>query len=420
MSTSVYITLRPRPDASGKCPLILRLVHNRKPAILTLNIKVFPVDFDEKTMQIKSSCKYLPDRNNINAQIFQKMAELRKLISILEENQELHLMTSGEILERFRNRVIMPTIHAVEYTLKVAEEMDARGRYTNARVYRQLASWIQRYASASTTFDEINRQWIERVSRKWYQAGYSDNGLSVYLRTLKAVFNQAIAHKVIPADHYPFKGFHMPVHNTYKQSLSRDQIRQIENLALEENTPLWHARNLWLMLFYSNGMSVADLARLTPANIQGTHIRYVRQKTSRKKKEEPVVVRITPPLAKILDYYHKAMNPARPYLLNLIKHPDQPHKHYEEIRTAARGIDKKMRRICMMAGIPVKLTCGMARHSWANTANHLTGDKKVIQQALRHSSIKTTEIYMGSFSDAKIDELSERVALQYKPFEGSI
>lgn len=420
MSTSAYITLRPRPDATGKCPLILRLVHNRKPAILTLNIKVFPVDFDEKTMQIKSTCKYLPDRNNINAQIFQKMAELRKLISVLEENDELNFMTSGDILERFRNRVLISFISVVDYTLKIAEEMDAMNRFSNARVYRQLASWIRRYASVNTSFEEINLQWIERVSRKWYQAGYSDNGLSVYLRTLKAVFNHAIAHKVIPAEQYPFKSYKMPSQNTYKQFLSRDQITQIENLALEENTPLWHARNHWLILFYSNGMSIADLARLTPANIQGTHIIYVRQKTSRKKKEEPVVMKITPPLAKILDYYHKAMNPAGPYLLKLIKHPDQPHKHYQEIRSAAKRFDKYMRRICRMAGITVNLTCGMARHSWANTANQLTGDKKIIQQALRHSSIKTTEIYMGSFSDDKIDELSERVALQYKPFEGSI
>jgi len=420
MSTSAYITLRPRKDATGKCPLILRLVHNRNPAMLTLNIKVFPDDFDKKNMQIKPSCKYLPDRNNINAQIFQQLAKLRKLISTLEESGELNQMTSGDILERFRNRVIKPAIFVANYALEVAGEMEARGRFSNAGVYRQLASWIKRYAPATTTFDEINRKWLEKVSTKWYKAGHSDNGLSVYLRTLKAVFNHAIEHKIIPADQYPFKGYHMPVRNTYKQFLSRDQISKIENLVLEPDTPQWHARNYWLMMFYANGMSIADLARLTPANIQGTHIIYVRQKTSRKKKEEPVVVMITPPLAKIVDYYTQAMNPTGPYLLNLIKHPDLPQKHYEEIRTAARGIDKHMRRICSSIAISISITCGMARHSWANVANSLTPDKKLIQQALRHSSIKTTDIYMCSFSDEKIDELSQKVAQQYKPFEGSI
>jgi len=174
------------------------------------------------------------------------------------------------------------------------------------------------------------------------------------------------------------------------------------------------------MMFYANGMSIADLSRLTPANIQGTHIIYVCKKTSRKMKEEPVVVMITPPLAKIVDYYTQAMNPSGPYLLNLIKHPYLPPKHYEEIRTAGRGIDKHMRRICNSIGISKSITCGMARHSWANVANSLTPDKKLIQQAMRHSSIKTTEIYMCSFSDEKIDELSQKVARQYTPFEGSI
>ena len=57
-------------------------------------------------------------------------------------------------------------------------------------------------------------------------------------------------------------------------------------------------------------------------------------------------------------------------------------------------------------GFDVDITPGIARHSWANAARESTNNNKLIQQALGHSSITTTEIYMGSFANEAVDDLS--------------
>jgi hypothetical protein len=67
MATTTAITLRSEENKDGKHSLMLRITHDRKVSTITLNESVLKKDFDEAAMQIKKSCKYIPNRDGFNS-----------------------------------------------------------------------------------------------------------------------------------------------------------------------------------------------------------------------------------------------------------------------------------------------------------------------------------------------------------------
>jgi hypothetical protein len=88
-------------------------------------------------------------------------------------------------------------------------------------------------------------------------------------------------HGIVDQTHYPFgrNKYTIPTGPSKKRAISKEDIIKIEQLELEKDTPLWHARNYFLFSFYTMGMNWSDMAHLKMQNIINGRIVYVRIKT---------------------------------------------------------------------------------------------------------------------------------------------
>ena len=62
-----------------------------------------------------------------------------------------------------------------------------------------------------------------------------------------------------------------------------------------------------------------------------------------------------------------------------------------------------------MLGLDTPLSSYVSRHTWATMAYHCEVSPGVISEAMGHSSIAVTEIYLKPFRDERIDRANRQV-----------
>ena len=83
----------------------------------------------------------------------------------------------------------------------------------------------------------------------------------------------------------------------------------------------------------------------------------------------------------------------------------------EIIGSANTLINRYLQGALIMAGVDQKLSFHSGRYSFANNADKTGVSRSVLSQAMGHSSVKVTEIYLNSFND---DEINEAVKGMYE------
>ena len=99
--------------------------------------------------------------------------------------------------------------------------------------------------------------------------------------------------------------------------------------------------------------------------------------------------------------------PNSPYLLPIIK----PTKTNEraQYKNALMKVNKELKAMAEIVGIPIPLTMYCARHSWASIAKSKYIPISVISEGMGHESERTTLIYLASFDNSIIDEANRLV-----------
>ena len=106
----------------------------------------------------------------------------------------------------------------------------------------------------------------------------------------------------------------------------------------------------------------------------------------------------------IIDRYQK---PLEPYLLPIFVEPcDNQTLYY---RRVASGINRSLKKIGAMLGLPNKLTMYAARHSWASVARQKGVSLSVISEGMGHSSEMTTRIYLSTLDTTSLDHANHLV-----------
>lgn len=177
--------------------------------------------------------------------------------------------------------------------------MEEAKRFGNARAYKSAMGALKKFnKKADLRFEKISYNYLKRFEMSHFKKGNSVNGLSMYMRTIRAIFNKAIHQGIVSADYYPFKKYKIKSQATAKRAISKDKIKRILDLELESNNPLFHARNYFLSSYLMNGISFIDMAYLKVGSIIDGRIQYSRQKTAR-----PYDIKVTKQLLSILNYY---------------------------------------------------------------------------------------------------------------------
>jgi integrase len=230
-----------------------------------------------------------------------------------------------------------------------------------------------------------------------------------YMICIRTVFNRAIEDKLVEASYYPFgKGknkIKIKLPETSKIGLDEQEVIKIEELVLEPDTDIWHARNLWLLSFYFAGIRVGDIVQIKWAEFINGRIHYEMGKNKKQ-----VDLKIPEPAEKILEMYRPYSSKYKGYVFPYLIDVDltQAENIYKEYRKANSSINTYLDKIVILAGINKHIAMHISRHTFAQIA----GDKiplPMLQKLYRHSNITTTMGYQSNFQPKQTDDALDSV-----------
>ncbi|KAA3639115.1 MAG: site-specific integrase [Bacteroidetes bacterium] len=388
------------PKKDGSCPLKLRLVHRRQTYHLSLGYSLLPKDWDAAGQKVKTSCKTIGNTTRFNALIHQKKQAAMDIISQLDSEGQLQRLSFQELKARLLQKQGETMLLA--FGREVVEQMKQAGQHGNARVYDTMLRSVREFAKGKDLpMKQINYSWLKRYEA-WYLArGNSLNGLSVNLRTLRALCNRAIKERRLLKEYYPFQDYRIKKQTTGKRAISLDDIAKLK--AFEPQTHRQkRAKDYFFISFYLMGASFVDIAHLKLGNIRQGRIEYKRRKTGRLHS-----ILLTEPLRELLTPYLEG-KVKRDFILNVMK-SDTPEKQAVNVRDELRRYNRTLKQIGELCGIETPLTSYVARHSYATIAKFKGVPVAVISEALGHASPDVTQIYLDSFDTEVLDSYHQQV-----------
>jgi len=314
-----------------------------------------------------------------------------------------------EFEEEFFDKPVdaMDVYEAFDRYMAILEANEQEGTLGN---YEDSKTSLLKF-SPKLSFRQVTPPFLERYE-KW-MINIEGNALStvgIYLRPLRALFNQAIEDKVIKREKYPFlKGkYTIPKGVKGKIPLTAEEIKLIIDYQPEQFSQEDRARDFWLFSYFCNGMNFKDILELRYEQINDDSFMFERLKSKKTRRENPFIIEV------ILNEFTKntiskwgrkganSQSLVFPFLYGI----RDKIKRKEVRKQFIKNTNKYIRRICAKVGITKNVTTYVARHSFAHAILNNGGTTEHVQEFLGHADIKTTQNYTRSGIDPRVKRLS--------------
>jgi len=224
---------------------------------------------------------------------------------------------------------------------------------------------------------------------------------------IRTLFNLAIKEGYIDIKFYPFSGEKevIRIGSGNKIGLNKVDIEKIEEMVFDEDSPLWHTRNIWLVAFYFAGIRISDILKLRWTDLKNERLYYTMNKN-----DKPLSLKIPRKAALILDMYRKFEVDNKGYIFPFLKNADfhNPEDIYIKTKSSTKYLNKYLKSIAWEGGIDKNLSNHIARHSFGNIAGD-TIHPLMLQKLYRHSDLKTTLNYQANFIHKDADDALDKV-----------
>ncbi|MEO1261734.1 MAG: site-specific integrase [Bacteroidota bacterium] len=384
----------------GTQAIKLRLTINRKSIELTSGYTIDPRYWDDKNQKVKPKCPTVQNVTRLNNLLRKQESEaIDKLIQLQEEGA-LERLTKQEIKKLIKGE--QNDTYFLMFCQTIINELEQTGKVGNARVYFTMRNSVRTFRKEKDIpLKQITYKWLKKYEAWYLGRGNSVNGLAINMRTLRALLNRAIKRKLLPKEDYPFEHYSIKKEVTRKRAISKadiDKIKAFEPQTVQQG----RFKDYFLMSFYLMGTSFVDLAFLKVKAIRKGRIEYKRKKTGKLHS-----IKITPPLQSILDKYLSGKG-REDYILDIINSTDTKQQ-YVNVRDEIRRYNRRLKEIAKLCGIESNLTSYVARHSFATIAKYKDVPIPVISQALGHSNLETTEVYLAEFDNETMDRYNAEI-----------
>jgi integrase len=278
----------------------------------------------------------------------------------------------------------------------IIKKMLEENRTKSASILRTACRNLEQFrGEKEIPFEDIDCNLMQRFELWLTNRGISRNTVSCYMRSLRAVYNQAVE-RGLTTQKKPFVNVYTGIDKTVKRAVNEDIIVKLTNFNLLYFRELDLARDLFLFSFYMRGISFVDMANLRKSNVQKGYIVYTRSKTRKK-----MVVRIEPCMQKIIEKYRSLT--FNDYLLPVITSENSDYA------SKLRSYNKRLRRISEMLGLEKTLSSYVARHTWATIALRRGISIEIISEGMGHENEATTRIYLASLGQSVVDNANAKI-----------
>jgi len=392
----------------GSHPILIQLIKDRKRKTISTGHSALKSQWNKKSDLPNSKH---PNQSLLTSRIKRIKTDINDIVLTLENKRKP--FNVEDIINAFKRKKTDITFQ--EYCNQLVNSLKESGKTGNSNAYLYCSKSVNSFiGDKEILLDEIDYKFVKNYKEylqkkeqivnkgtdKEYIKKLSDNGISFYLRTLRAIINKAIKDDLIDETSYPFKNISIKSQKTRKRAVNKDVIKMVEELDVskEENLQFW--KDLFMFSFYNRGMNFVDMAFLKVKNIENARLNYTRQKTG-----QQFSIKITEKARVIIDRYNDLKDPES-YVFPIIY---RKGKEYMDYRNAMRLMNKKLKKISNLLKLDVPLTTYVSRHSWATIAKRSGIATAVISEGLGHESEETTQVYLDSFENNVLDDANDLI-----------
>lgn len=378
-------------------PLNFRIYHLGKSWTRSTKIYLNDSQWDDKKKVIRNNH---PEAKLLNRKLLKDFADLQSNLLLADDEKVIQYLNPTPIIKE----VIKPKQTVFDFTNGLIEELRLDGKIGNSWVYESALNALKKFHPSELYFENIDYLFLDKYNKHLLRSGVKHNTAFFYLRTLRAFYNKAIKHKVVDRGLYPFHDITLKAEKTKKRAIDKLLIKEIVNLALPEQSTIWHVRNWFMLSFYLMGISIVDLALLTADNIKNGRICYKRQKTGKL-----YDIKLLPQAVAIIDHYK---NQPYGFILPIInRRTKNDEERLRLIKDRTRLANKYLKRMGELIETDQTITTYTSRHSWATVCKKLGFSIEIIAESLGHEyGNKTTAVYLDSFDQDVIDNANMVVA----------
>ena len=401
MAESVKVELDKRKcKTNSHYPLKLLVVVNRISLRLPLGQSLLEKDWNSKLQCVKPTCTDFDSITRFNNWLLKEKSKVLSKLIFLKDEGVLDNLSIMDIKSRLLDT--NTELLALSYLRNTIQELEKAKHFGNAKVYNTVYRSISNFVNGKDfPLKQISFIWLKKYEAWYLSKGNGINGLSVNLRTLRALMNLAIKQKKLSSTNYPFKEYSIKGQETRKRAISREDLIKILQFQPQTQRQT-RAKDYFLISFYLMGASFVDIAMLKIKNIIQDRIEYKRQKTGKLHS-----IPLSKPLFEIIDKYRGGKS-ENDFILNVVKSVD-PKIQLKQISDDLRRYNKSLKEIGKICEIESSISSYVARHSYATSAKKLGVPISVISESLGHTTEKTTQIYLDSFENDVVDKYHEMI-----------
>lgn len=385
ITISLYLDNR-KELANGRYPLKVRVCYNRIQKYYPTGKSFTPAEWETlpntKTREATNTRRDIENSYKHIRDVAEQLA-YAGTFSLHTLNVRLRGSAVTTINEAFRSKIA---------------ELKRKGRIGNMENYQCTLNCIERFAGAHIPYNAVTIDWVERYAEHLQNKGLAQTTISIRLRTLRSILNDAKAVGVIKEGDMPFgRGKYRIQEGTgRKMALSMEQLGAVVRYTDEVRPATLRYRDYWVFLYMCNGINVSDMMRLRYSDIVGGEIYYKRQKTiNTTRSQKDIRVAITPPMVEIIERWGNPPHPDN-FIFPHLNGKETPIEIRRKTQTLLRHINRAMAYISEKLGIE-HISSYTARHSFATVLKRSGANIAYISESMGHSSIKTTENYLASF-----------------------
>lgn len=379
---SVFLDTR-TVNKKGTYPVKIKVYFQGKPKYYPTGICMSTKEELEEVLESKS-------KKNIEIQdiIGKELSRILKNVDILVERGTFSFSNLNNMLGKNIGGSLNEMISA-----KI-KELENEEKFGSSAFYKGTLSLLKRYMKHDVPIKEVTVEWLNGLE-KFILKTANQTTVAMNMRNIRATMNIAKQVGVIRESDYPFgRGkYQIKESSGKKKALNKKQLKAIAEYSDGSMTTEFY-RDLWLFIYFCNGLNVADLISLKFSDIQNGEISFIRKKTKDRTHDvKRIYAAITPEMYSIINKWGN--DPKKSvYIFPFLKPGDSAWEHEKKKKNLTKLINKRMKMIGEKLNLG-KITTYVARHTYATVLRNEGVPISIISPMLGHSSVTTTEIYLA-------------------------
>ena len=382
--------------ANGEYPLMLRICKDGKKKYQSLGISVLPRYWDFTRNKPKPNC---PNKEYIQKIILDKQTELQQ--RMLEFNSEQKEYTTTTLLNDENKKFELKTVS--QFYQELIEQCKSNDKCGNRLIYKSSYNSLKVFTKnqLDIPFSAIDVSWLNKYEKWLRSKGNKETTMSLMFRTLRSAYNKAIKAKCARKSDYPFDEYKINKFDTktQKRAIAKTEVlkftKEVDNIGKRQYVQL--SKDIFIFSYLCGGINFTDIANLTKANITNGRLHCIRQKTGKL-----IKLGISEEAMQIIKKYESESKGYLFPILNTNIHKT-PLQKQNRIHKMLGKINKNLKLIATQLNVDANMTTYVARHSFASVLKKSGVSIALISEALGHSDLSTTQVYLDSFDNEQID-----------------